>query len=139
MNNPVVVVDADAIIGQVDSKDPHHAKSLEISQRLSDIGAQVLYPITAIAEATAYMQRVLNDSTTAFGTAVAFTNPDIQVIEVDQDTLVKAMDYFSPTTSKKNTLFDCIVAATAKEHKADAVFSFDKFYKKRGFKLAYEL
>jgi len=49
------------------------------------------------------------------------------------------MQYFSSTTSKKNTLFDCIVAVTAEENKADAIFSFDKFYKRKGFKLASEI
>ena len=47
--------------------------------------------------------------------------------------------YFNPDTSKKNTLFDCTVAAVAEEYKADAIFSFDKFYKSKGFKLASEL
>ncbi len=41
--------------------------------------------------------------------------------------------------SKHNTLFDAVVAATAKKYQADAIFSFDKFYKKQGFKLASEL
>lgn len=74
-----------------------------------------------------------------YGTAVTFTEPGIQVVEVNQETIKTAIKYFSPTTSKKNTLFDCIVAGVAEENKADAIFSFDKFYKSKGFKLASEL
>lgn len=67
------------------------------------------------------------------------TDPSIQVVEVNQQMLTTALKYFSPSASKKNTLFDCIVAAVVEEHQADAIFSFDKFYKKEGFKLASEL
>lgn len=135
----IIVVDADAIIGQTDPKDPHHKKANEISQKLNSLDAQVLYPVTAIAEANAYMQRVLNSTASAYGTAQFMGSPETNVVEVSKQTLINALNYFSPTTSKKNTLFDCIVAAVAEESKADAIFSFDKFYKAKGFKLASEL
>lgn len=138
-SQPTIVVDADAIIGQTDPKDPHHQKANEISQKLIDLGAQILYPVTAVAEANAYMQRVLNNTASAYGTAQFMGSVETNVIEVNKQTLIKALSYFSPTTSKKNTLFDCIVAAVAEEYKADAIFSFDKFYKSKGFKLASEL
>ena len=99
----------------------------------------MLYPSTAICEATTHIQRVLSNGATAYGTAIAFTNPNIGVVEVNQETLKHAAQFFSPTTSKKNTLYDCIIAAVAEEHNADAIFSFDGFYKKNGFKLASEL
>lgn len=139
MINPVIIVDADAIIAQTDSKDPHHERANNISQKLVSLEAKVLYPVTAIAEANAHTQRVLNSTVSAYGTAQFMGSPTVEVIGVDKQTLVNALDYFSPTTSKKNTLFDCIVAAIAKEYKADAIFSFDKFYEKKGYKLASDL
>lgn len=140
MNNPPkVVVDADAIIAQVNPSDKHHQTAVIISGSLANMNAQVIYPVTAIAEANAYMQRVLNSTASAYGTAVIFTDPNVQVAEINQEILKNAIQYFSPTTSKKNTLFDCIVAAVADNSKADAIFSFDKFYKSKGFKLTSEL
>src|SRR3989344_2669629 len=136
---PVVVIDADAMIAQTNPKDIHHQNATEISQSLIKQNAQVLYPTTTIAEATAHMQRVLNSTASAYGTVQLMTNPEAQVVEVNKQTLDNALRYFSPTTSKKNTLFDCIVAAIAEEYKADAIFSFDKFYKSKGFTLASEL
>lgn len=136
---PVIIVDADGIIAQTDPKDPHHKKAQEISQKLVDMSAQVLYPVTAIAEANAHTQRVLNSRASAYGTAVFFGSQETEVVGVSKQTLIDALDYFSPTTSKKNTLFDCIVCSVAENYKADAIFSFDKFYKKKGFKLAFEL
>lgn len=136
---PVVIVDADALIAQVNPEDIHHRKAIKVSKKLVDMNARVIYPATTIAEATAHMQRVLNSTATAYGTVELMTGPAVQVAEVNQRTLVKALEYFSPKTSKKNTLFDCIVASVAKRYEADAIFSFDKFYKKNGFKLASEL
>lgn len=138
-DQPVIIVDADAIIAQTDAKDPHHQKADDISQKLIALDSQVLYPVTAVAEANAHIQRVLNSTATAYGTAQLMGSPVFEVVEVNKQTLVNALKYFSPTTSKKNTLFDCIVAAIAEEYNADAIFSFDKFYKSKGFKLASEL
>ena len=138
-DRPVIVVDADAIVAQANIDDVHHQKASKISHYLIEKNARVIYPITAIAEANAHVQRVLNSTPTAYGTAQLMTEPAAQVIEVNKQTLVDALKYFSPSTSKKNTLFDCLVAAVAEEYKADAIFSFDGFYKKKGFKLAGEL
>lgn len=140
MSKPLkVIVDSDAIIAQANPKDKHHASAKKISETLVKLNAQVIYPATTIPESNAYIQRVLNSTASAYGTAVVLTDQNIQVAEVDHQTLESAMKYFSPTTSKKNTLFDCIVAAVAEKQKADAIFSFDTFYKKKGFKLASEL
>lgn len=136
---PVVVVDADALVAQTNPKDIHHQKATEISQSLIEQNAKVLYPVTAIIEAATHMQRVLNSTASAYDIVQLMTSPEAQVIEVNKQTLNNASEYFSPTTSKKNTIFDCIVAAVAKEHKSDAIFSFDKFYKKKGFRLASDL
>ena len=136
---PKVIVDADAIIAQAHPNDKHHKTAGTISEALIKMDAQVIYPSTAIVESNAFIQRPLNSSASAYGTAVVFTNPEVQVAEVNQQTLKTALKYFSPTTSKKNTLFDCIVAAVADEQKADAIFSFDNFYRKKGFKLASEI
>lgn len=135
-----VVVDADAIVAQANPRDVNHEEANKISTELIRSNSQVIYPATAIVEAVMVIQRVLNSGATAYGTAVLFTNPNMQVVSVDQDVYSNAVNnYFSPTTSKKNTLFDCIIASIADKYQADAIFSFDKFYKKKGFKLASEL
>lgn len=139
MSKLLIVGDADAIIAQTDPQDVHHQKATTVSGVLKNKDAQIIYPVTAVLEAATHMQRVLNSTASAYETAVVFSNPNIQIAEVNQDTLKNALNYFSPKTSKKNTLFDCIVAAVAEENKADAIFSFDKFYKTKSFKLASEL
>ncbi len=138
-NPPIIVADADAIVAQASPGDNLHVKAVKIAKNLVQLNAQVLYPTTAITEAVTHIQRVLSSGATAYGTAVAFTDPNVSVIEVNQETIKHAAQFFSSTTSKKNTLYDCIVAAVAEEYKADAIFSFDKFYKSKGFKLASDL
>lgn len=138
-NGPIVVVDADAIVAHASPKDDLHNKAVNVANKLIQLNAKVLYPTTAIAEATTHMQRVLNSGATAYGTTTAFTDSNVNVVEVNQETIKHAVQFFSPTTSKKNTLYDCIIAAVAEEHKADAIFSFDKFYKTKGFTLASDL
>ncbi len=136
---PIVIADADALIAQTNPSDIHHQKANIVSQNLIDMNAQVIYPVTVIAEAATHMQRVLNSNASAYGTVQLMIEPASQVIEVNKQTLVNSLKYFSPSSSKKNTVFDCIVAAVAEEYKADAIFSFDKFYKAKGFKLAEDL
>jgi predicted nucleic acid-binding protein len=136
---PIIIVDADAIIAQANPQDIHHAKASVISQYMISLNAQVIYPVTAVAEAATHMQRVLNSTVNAYGTVQLMIDSTAQVVEVNKQTLAKALSYFSPTISKNNTVFDCIIAAIAEEYNADAIFSFDRFYSKKGFKLAEEL
>ncbi|OGE32356.1 hypothetical protein A3C59_05170 [Candidatus Daviesbacteria bacterium RIFCSPHIGHO2_02_FULL_36_13] len=135
MNN-LVVGDADAIIAQANSDDSNHNEAVRIAQQLVSSAVRVIYPVTAVIEAVTHIQRALSSGSTAYGTAQLMVDPGVEVVEVNKQVLINAVKYFSPTTSKKNTLFDCVVAATAEEYKADAIFSFDKFYKNKGFKLA---
>jgi len=134
-----VIVDADAIVAQAHPQDSNHQKALAISQKLKNLNARMIYPSTSICEAVSVLQHKLTSSATAYGTAVVFTDSNLEVVEVNKDTIKRSVNYFSPSASKKNTLFDCVILDTAERFKADAIFSFDHFYKSKGFKLANEL
>lgn len=58
----------------------------------------------------------------------------VQVVE--RKTLLQALALFNPDGSKRNSLFDAVIATRAKQVEADAIFSFDQWYKKVGFPLA---
>lgn len=136
----VVVVDADAIVALASPTDSNHQKATQISERLQAQRARLVYPMTAMIEGVTAIQRVLSSGITAYETAVSLANLANEVETVDQETYNLAVNkFFSPTASKKNTMFDAIVAAVTQKIQADAVFSFDKFYKSRGFKLASDL
>ncbi len=139
-NKPLLLIgDADAIVGSVNPTDANHERVVTISKRLTSLGAHVVFPTSAIAEAiTAIHRRLVSPSLTR--DLLARVNHDeLPVMEVSQDAAKAAAEFFDPDGSKENTYFDAIVAAIAKGNFADGIFSFDTWYKKLGFKLAEDL
>jgi predicted nucleic acid-binding protein len=136
---PVIIVDADAIVSQAFIDDSNHEKTMQLGKKLHAHGARLLFPSTTIVEAVTTLQRKLSNPQLAESTLALLTNPSIITEVVDQDILREAKKLFDPQGSKKNTFFDCIVATLAKTQNADAIFSYDKWYKKLGFTLVSEL
>lgn len=135
----IVIVDSDGLIGISNPEDAHYLICMRVLQKLKKLNARLIYPATTIAESTAVLQVRLNKSDTA-DQIIEFTKSGVFQIEpVDQAILVKAATFLNKERSKHATIFDGIVAAIAQKHQADAIFSFDKFYKNKGFKLASEL
>lgn len=134
-----VVLDADALVAQAKVDDLHHSKVVVLIQQLQLHKADLIYPSSAIAEASTHIQRALDDTPQAFNLVNILIHSQAQVAEVNRSILNLALEFFSPKTSKQNTLFDCIVAAVAQKYRADAIFSFDRFYKRLGFKLVSDL
>jgi len=135
-----IIVNADAIIAQFNQEDFHYHEAQKITKKLLKIKANIIYPSTAIAESATHIQRILNSSSGAKKIVETISlNPFTKIAEVNKEVLEGALEYFNEKSSKKNTIFDCIVAYIALENEADAIFSFDKFYSKKGFKLAKEL
>ncbi len=140
MNKPLLIIaDADCIVAQSFADDTHHKTTLALVQKLDKIGGHILFPSTAIAEAITTLQRKFSNPQLAASTLELFTDPSIDIENVDQEAIREARKLFNPNSSKHNTLFDCIVATVAKKHNADAIFSFDNWYDKLGFKLAIDL
>lgn len=85
MNNaPIVIADADAIVAQASPGDNLHIKAVKIAEKLTHLNARLLYPATAIIEAVTHIQRVLNSGATAYGTTLAFSNPNANIVEINQ-------------------------------------------------------
>jgi predicted nucleic acid-binding protein len=139
MMDDVVVVDADAIIAVTMVGDASHKRAILAEKRLKGEVVRVIYPVTAIAEAVTFMQRALSSGATARGAAESFCDPGVEKIDIDEGIFNMAVNkYFKYVASKKNTIFDCVVAAVADKYGTKRIFSFDEFYKKRGFKLVTE-
>lgn len=134
-----IIVDSDGLIGGLDPNDSHYESSLKINENLVKNHARLLYPATVIAESVTFLQGRLNKPDLAYAILQLIKEGNLEIEVVNAETLQKASELMDLKRSKHNTLFDCIVAVVAKEHNADAIFSFDKFYKSIGFKLASEL
>lgn len=135
-----IIVDADALIALFNKDDAHAEKAITLLQELVKEEAKILYPSTAIVEATTTLQRKLNQPQLAAEIAHLVKENKFPIEPVNEETLNDAISYFKPTeSSKHNTLFDAVVAAIAKKTNADAVFSFDGWYQKQGLTLVADL
>jgi len=99
----------------------------------------LLFPTTAICEAVTVLRGKLNRPEDASRIVQKFQSGDFPIQAVDHQILTDAAALFHPLASKKNTLFDAVVAALAKKLQADAIFRFDGWYKKIGLSLASDL
>ncbi len=138
-NKPLVIVDADAIIALSNKEDANHQKAKRILANLTTTHAQALFPTTAICEAVTVLRGRLNKPDEAGGIITKFQQGDFPLQAVDQQAIFDAAALYKPLASKKNTLFDAVVAALAKRLNADAIFSFDGWYRKIGLTVTDDL
>lgn len=135
----IVVGDADSLIALTYEDDVHHEKTKKLINNLVSKGCQIIYPHTAILEAITALKRALNLSGRAHYFNKQYYAGIFTVVYVDEELQRRASKIFDTTISKKNTIFDCVVIATAEKLEADAIFSFDNWYTKLGFKLTTEV
>lgn len=136
--NKLVIADADALVALSLEDDPHYQKAVKISQALIKQSATIIYPVTVFPEAITFLKRALNQSQKAHAINKKLQDGVFNIEYIDANIFSLATKYFDQANSKKNTFFDAIVAATAKNLKTDLIFSFDDWYSKLGFKLAGE-
>ena len=135
----IVVGDADVLIAQLVEDDANYEKVFQLEKKLQFLNVTPIFPITAIAEALTVL-KIRKRNTLAVQTLVKVAKDGGMIVEEITTSLFQnACTLFKSDDSKRNTFFDAIVVAVAKKHKAIAVFSFDSWYKKQGFKLAEEL
>ncbi len=138
-NEPLIIVDADALISFVYVNDANHARAKAILQQLANTQAFLLYPTTAICEAVTALKGKLNRPEDAKRIVEKLQSGEYPIQAVDQPTLTEAAALFNPLASKKHTLFDAVIAAIAKRLEASAIFSFDEWYRKIGMTLTDDL
>ena len=122
----LVVGDADALVALADGKDANHKKAIRISDWLLKKGYEVIFPNTAILEAITALKRGKNLPEKAHILNRQYQDGVFSVEFVTEEIQDRASQRFEKTISKKNTIFDAVVAETAIELNADAIFSFDK-------------
>lgn len=132
-SNPLLVIgDADGLIALLYSDDTNHDAAKQAAQKLASQRAEVLFPLTAIVEATTTLQRRLNNPPLVERIRQQVIAGELLIEEVEKDTLLEANKRFNPFGSKQNTLFDAIVATVAAKYATVAIFSFDDWYTKQG-------
>lgn len=137
--NMIVIIDTDGLIASLCSSDLHHEAATKILRVLHEQESKIIYPSTTIVESITLLQGRLNKPTLAKRVLDSVRQGSILIEPVTDVILQKVSGFMDFKKTKHNTLFDAVVAAIAEKHHADAIFSFDKFYQKNGFKLTSEL
>ncbi len=135
----IIVADSDYVIALMNSNDIHSNKVFTLLNELSNENVKIIYPVTVLSESVSTMQRKVGNRKLALDILDLVTKEDFIVETVDSKIFNEAIKFFKLNTSKQNTIFDAIVAAIASKYNAKAIFSFDKWYKKLGFKLVGDL
>ena len=136
VSNLIIVGDADALIALALENDPNHKKAQQVVKKLKAKSATIIFPVTVFPEAITSLKRAANQPAKAHFLNRQYLRGAFQVEYINEEITKKASEIFDSTKSKQNTFFDAIVAATAQKLEADAIFSFDQWYPKLGFKLA---
>lgn len=135
----IVVGDTDALIAILHEEDKSHQKAVETVAKLLQHDAQTVFPLTTITETITTLIRKLKRSDIAAKIVERITDGSLSIENTDVDLLKEALKVFDPKGSKKKTVFDALVVATAKKLNTDVIFSMDDWYSKLGFTLAANL
>lgn len=134
-----VIADADILISLYFPDDVNNQRVRKLVDTLVNASFVVKYPNTAILEGITSLKRSLNKPEIAGLINQKLLAGEFNIIYVDESIQKMASEIFAREKSKKNTIFDAIVLATAKSLKAKAVFSFDSWYKKKKYKMVEDL
>lgn len=136
----IVVADADILVALAFEGDNNHEKAKDITRGLRERLYDVYFPNTAILEAITALKRGLSQPSKAHLINRQYLTGAFDVIYVNEEIQQEASRLFEEKAdSKKNTIFDAVVAVVARKLSADAVFSFDNWYTKLDFTTASDL
>lgn len=128
-----LVVDTDVLFASFVKTDAHHKKVAALRKKLPDDTVIYLANCILAETVTLLARRVGKEAADRF--LQSLEAGGLEMIVVDEKLLNLTKKYFLKQTSKEETFFDCVNMAAAQSYSADAIFSFDKGYKKNGFKL----
>lgn len=134
--NRLAIGDADGLVALADEADANHNKAQRVSKWLLEKGYEIIFPNTAILEAITALKRAKNLPEKAHLINRQYQSGAFLVEFVNEEIQHRASARFEKTISKKNTIFDAVVAEIAVELQAEFIFSFGGWYSKEGFHLA---
>lgn len=129
----IAVGDADSLIALANKEDANHERAKRVSELLLFREYEVIYPNTAILEAITALRRALNLPDRAQLINKQYLQGAFTVEYIDKEIQKNASNRFIKSNSKRDTIFDAVVAETAIKLSADYIFSFDDWYLKEGF------
>lgn len=127
-------VDADAFVSLSNKEDRNYKKALKLSKLVKERKTEVLTSSFAIGEAiTVISQKVGLDKAVAFG--INAYKGELIILDASRLQQLKALKRFSQQRSKNVRFTDFVNMVLMDELKIKTIFSFDRHYKKEGYKL----
>lgn len=140
--NNIIIGDADILVALAYTEDVNHRKIKHLVERLLEHSFTIKFPNTAVLEAITALKRALNQSLLSEWLNKKYQENTFGVIYIDESIQMLASEIFAKsarTGSKKHTIFDAVVLATAQQTKAQGIFSLDKWYEKQKIPLVQNL
>lgn len=135
-----IVGDTDTLISLALSDQITHQRVHDITEKLLENLKVIYFPFPSLMETVVTLSRKFNDKAKAQLLMKQFLSGSFNVIYPTEEICKRAAKiYVEKSDSKKNTLFDALVAACAEAMGAEAILSLDEWYPKLGFKLAEDL
>ncbi|MFH0937494.1 MAG: type II toxin-antitoxin system VapC family toxin [Candidatus Daviesbacteria bacterium] len=125
-----IIVDSDALLALINLNDSLHSEAKVLLNKLYAKKVQLLILPTTLSEFSLIAVNRIGLPQVKAVVAVWTEGGDHQIVEIDKDLINFAVRLFQKQTSKEESLFDCFVMAAASKYKYEAIFSFDKGYKK---------
>src|SRR5436190_1800386 len=110
-NQPLIAIgDSDGLIALLHEEDANFAKATATVQDLLQRDAQIIFPVTTIVETITTLTRKLNKPKLAKRVIEKIGHGELTIEPCDNVLLETALRLFDPNGSKRNTLFDALVA-----------------------------
>lgn len=138
-DDKLVIADADVLISSLLKEDVNHRRILDLRSKLAAENYDVNFTNTAVLEAVTVLRRVFSRDDFAKALISDYLAGKYGIIYVDEPIQKLASEVFFKERPKKNTIFDAVILATAKSLRAAAIFSFDTWYSKQGFRMVEDL
>lgn len=130
---PKIFIDADAYVAIANSQDANHKLAIIIAKILAKKNIAIFTSNFAFGEAvTVVSQKVALETASRMGYDIP---KGVTIIDVNSLQREKALERFSQQTSKNTRFTDMVNMVLMDELGITTVFSFDKHYRKNGYKL----
>lgn len=128
-----IFIDTSVLIALNNIEDPTYARALHVSKNIFSKSVEVVTSNHIISETlTVLSQKVSHQSAIDFKELWA---PKIEVIHINEVLEEIAFEIFKKLTSKNVSFVDCTSFALMKQLGITTAFTFDKDFKKQGFRL----
>lgn len=127
-----IITDTDIFVSLYKEDDANHEKVIKIAS-LYEKSNLYISPLTIPEALTVLSYDVSQKKAQEFYKRIK--EQKLIVLSLEESIWHKADEIFLAQTKKRTSWFDCLNVALYKYYNMDAIFSFDKFYKRMGLKI----